>query len=134
MPDRTEQIDSSLIDLVRHVGVRRVEMANVSIGVSREDRDGRMLVAVLVFAREVGPKRIVATTQEPKRAPTSPATVFAKRGRSAAATIAKSTFSARMMSHAVKTADPHRTHRARFLLPLSVHEMVNNKRAIRRRE
>jgi len=55
-------------------------MANISIGVSREDRDGRMLVAVFVFAREVGLKRIVATTQEPKRAPTSPASVFAQSG------------------------------------------------------
>jgi hypothetical protein len=134
MPDWTEQIDSSLIDLVRHVGVRRVEMANVSIGVSREDRDRRMLVAVLVFAREVGLKRIVATTQEPKRAPTSQATVFAQSGGIGRGRDREVHVLSEMMSHAVKTVDPHRTHRARFLLPLSVHEMVNNQRAIRRRQ
>src|ERR1700730_2584646 len=102
MPDRTEQIDSSLIDLLRHVGVRRVEMANVPIGISREDRDGRMLVAVLIFSREVGLKRIVATTQEPKPAPTSPATVFAQSGEIGRGSDREVHVRREMTSHAVK--------------------------------
>src|ERR1700730_19432408 len=127
MPDRTEQIDSSLIDLLRHVGVRRVEMANVPIGISREDRDGRMLVAVLIFSREVGLKRIVPTHQEPKPAPTSPATVFAQSGEIGRGSDREVHVLSEMVSHAVKTVDPHR---ARSLLPLSVHEIINNQRAI----
>ena len=69
MPNGTQEIDAALFDVARQSGMSRVEVANGAVIVPSEDRNGRVLIPLAVFAPEIVFERIVATTQEPQPVP-----------------------------------------------------------------
>ena len=50
VPDRSEQIDAALLDVGRHPGMRRVEVAQSAVGVARENGNGGVLTTFAIFA------------------------------------------------------------------------------------
>src|SRR3974390_3614499 len=52
VPHGRQQVDAALGDVVGHPGMTRVEVPGRPVGVQREDRYGRVLVALLVLAFE----------------------------------------------------------------------------------
>src|SRR5205085_9604187 len=50
VPDGSEQVDATLLDLGCHSRMRGVEMARGAVGIARENGNGGVLVAFAVFA------------------------------------------------------------------------------------
>src|SRR5439155_8587774 len=50
VPDGGHEIDAPLVDVGRHLRMRAVEVANRSVVIASEDRDGRVLMPLAVLA------------------------------------------------------------------------------------
>jgi hypothetical protein len=93
--DRCQQIDSSFLDILGHPGMRGIDVAERAVTVSREDRDGRILVAVGVLAEQVVLERAGAEVSNRRLFHPRLRACWRKAGGSAAAAMTKSTFCAR---------------------------------------
>ena len=71
VPDRRQEVDAPLADLLRHPRMTGVEVADAAVRVAGEDGDGRVLAAVLVLALEVVFERARARAQQPEAVPTA---------------------------------------------------------------
>src|SRR5262245_15502202 len=106
--------------------MNRVEVTNRAVIVPREDRNGRVLIPLAVFAPEIVFERIVATTQEPQPVPTALARVCSQRDRIGRGDNGNVDILSQMMSDTIPTVDPKRAHWAwrRFLL--AKHKVIDD--------
>src|SRR5438105_3102924 len=110
--------------------MRGIDVAERAITVSREDRDGRILGAFGILAEQVVLERAGSTTEQPKVVPSPGAGVLAQGGRIGSGGDHEVDVLRQMMSDAIETIDPHRTHGAGFRLLLAVHEVIDDHGAV----
>src|SRR5256885_899494 len=110
--------------------MRGVDVAERAVTVSREDRDGRILIAVGVLAEQVVLERAGSTTEQPKVVPSPVAGVLAQRGRIGSGGDDEVDVLRQMMSDAVEAVDPHRAHGTWIRLLLAVHEVIDHHGAV----
>jgi hypothetical protein len=63
MPNGTVEIDTALFDVARERRMYRIEVAQGSVSISSENRNGRILIPLAVLAAEIVFERVGARTQ-----------------------------------------------------------------------
>src|SRR5919108_2120569 len=109
---RGQQVDSAFLDILRHPGVCGVNMSESAVAIAREDRDGRVLVALRVLAAKVVFEGAVPATKQPKVAPPSIASMLAQGRWICGGSDDEVDVLGEMKTDAVVAVDPHRAHRA----------------------
>src|SRR5438874_2667169 len=71
IPDGTQKINATLLDIRRHPRMSTVEMAKRAIMVPGEDRHHRVLVALMIFAAQVVFESICGAAQQSQLVPAS---------------------------------------------------------------
>src|SRR5262245_17452868 len=92
--------------------MRGVDVAERALAVSREDGDGRILVAFDILAEQVVLERAGSTTEEAKVVPSTVAGVLAQGRWIGSGGDDEVDVLGEMMSDAVVAVDPHRAHGA----------------------
>src|SRR5688572_5083155 len=69
MPNGTQQINTALFDVARQRRMGCVEVAKGAVRILGENRNGRVLISLAVFAAEIVFERIGAATQQPQPVP-----------------------------------------------------------------
>src|SRR5213078_3600349 len=109
--------------------MRSVKVAQRATFVTREDRQGGVLVTRGVLAAKVVFEGAGPATQQPQIAPSSFASVGAQGGRIGSSGDDEIYLLGEMYSYAVETIDPCRAHGTRAGLPFSIHEVIDDHRA-----
>jgi hypothetical protein len=130
VPDGSEQVDAALADVRSHPRMRGVEVAQGAVSVARENGDGGVLVPFAVFAAEVMLERALPSTEEAQLVPASRASVCAQSGDIGGRDDGEVEILSEVMGYAVGAIEPGSAHRARLGLPFSVHQVIDDERAI----
>ncbi len=130
VPDGSEQVDAALGDVRGNPRMRGVEVTQGTIGVARENGNGGVLIPFAVFAAEVILERVVAGTEEPQLVPASRTGVGAQSGDIGGRNDAKVEILSEVMGYSVGAVEPGSAHWARVALPFSVHQVIDDERAI----
>src|SRR5215475_3851617 len=112
----------------------RVEVTNGAVIVPSEDRNGRVLIPLAVFAPAIVFERIIPTTQEPQPVPATRARVCSQRDRIDHGDNGNVDILSQMMSDTIPTVNPKRAHWAWRRILLSKHKVIDDQRSIRRAE
>src|SRR5438874_3468074 len=106
-------------------------MAYGAVGVAGENGNGGVLMAFAVLAAQVVLESAVAGAQEAQPVPAARSSVRADRGDISGSVDGEVNILSKMMGNAVGAVEPGGAHGAGFGLPLSVHEVIDDERAIR---
>ncbi len=130
----SEQVDASLLDVWGHPRMHTVEMAQGAVGFAGENGNGGVLMPFAVLAAWVVLESAVVGAEEAQLAPAARAGVRAQSGDISGGDHGEVKILSEMMGDAVGAVEPGGTHRASLGLPLSVHQVIDDERAIRFRE
>ena len=111
-------------------GCAVVEVAQSAVGVARENGNGGVLMPFAVFAAEVVLEGAVAAAEEAQPVPAARASVRAQSGHIGGGDDGEVKILSEVMGHAVGAVDPGGAHWASLGLPLSVHQVIDDERAI----
>ena len=110
--------------------MRGVEVAHGAVGVAGENGNGGVLAAFVVFAAQVVLEGAIAGAEEAQLVPASRASVGAQSGEIGGSDHGEVEILSEVMGHAVRAVEPGGAHGARLGLPFSVHEVIDDERAI----
>ena len=105
-------------------------MAQGAVSVAGENRNGGVLTSFAVFAAEVVFEGAVSGAEEAQLVPASRARVGAQSGEIGGGDDGEVEILSEVMSDAIGAVEPGGAHGARLGLPLSVHKVIDDERAI----
>src|SRR6185436_8431939 len=110
------------------------KVAQLAGRVVREHAEGRILVPLRILAAKVVLERAVAGAQQTQVMPSTGTRMRAKRRGIGGGHDRQVRVTGEMRGDPVEPVDPHRAHRTRGRVSLSVHEVVNDERPSRTAE
>src|SRR6516225_4200193 len=130
VPDRSEQVNATLLNVGGQPRVRCVKVAQGTLGVAGENGNSRVLMAFAVFAAQIIFETVIAGVKEAQFVPAPRSSMGAQSREIGGGHSREVKILSEVMGDTIRAVEPGSAHWASFGLLLSEHEVIDDERAI----